>query len=77
MKLLRKPLRQLCIVTMLCAGSLQLLPAAHASVPFQIHAAAAQDAVAKQLNQNPSAEMYKAWSNFWERLSHSFRSSPI
>ncbi len=76
MKLLRKPLRQFCIVTVLCAGSLQLLPAAHASPPFQIHAVGAQDNI-RQLNRNTTADMYKSWISFWDRLRYSLRHRPF
>lgn len=76
MKLLHKPLRQFCIVTVLCAGSLQLLPTAHASVPFHLSSVAARDD-ARHLNQNPAAELYKSFINFWDRLRYSLRNTPF
>jgi len=69
MKLLRKPFRHLCITALLCAGTLQSLPAAHASIHFHMQSAAAHGPALKSLNQNPLVEAYKALIGFMQRFA--------
>lgn len=69
MKLSQNPLRRLCIATLLCAGTLQSLPAAHASVHFHMQSAGAHNVALKRLNHNPVAEAYRAVIEFMQRFA--------
>lgn len=66
MKFFHKPLRHFCIAAVLCAGTLQMLPSAHARGYF--HACNARAQHAAEYTKSPSVVMREAVLEFMAML---------